>query len=279
MIRLEHPGMDPLVIDDHASGWICEELDIGAPVIRQVVDSRPRADGSVDETAHFGARSVSARLTLMPDVESTREMRDRLAAFCHPGIRPVMVFSQAGEPERRMVLRADQWSAPMTHPDLVEMQVQWVAPSGVIESTVQRLAITSPSTTAPGWSPPLDPPLAFPAHVGSGPVLVMNQGSAPASWQTAIFGPCTGPRLRNRTSGEDLSFPGLTIAAGDFLFIDQAERTVTLNRDAGASRYSWLDFAASTWFPFGPGGQLIEFDAQSSAPPASAWIAWRDTYL
>ena len=279
MIRLEHPDMDPLVLDDHAEGWVCEELDIGAAVVRPVVGSRPRADGTADDTAHFGARAVSARLVLLPGEESTREKRDRLAAFCHPGLRPTMVFSQAGEPERRMVLRADQWSAPMTHPDLVEMQVQWVAPSGVMESTNQRLVISSPSGVAPGWSPPLDPPLVFPAHVGSGPVLVMNQGSAPAGWQAAIFGPCTGPRLRNRTSGEDLSFPGLTIAAGDYLFIDQAGRTVTLNQDSAASRYSLLDFTVSTWFPFGPGGQLIEFTAESSAPPASAWILWRDTYL
>ena len=281
MIRLTHPDLEPLDLDSLTGGFVCEELDLGSPAVRTVAVDRSRADGTTDDTAHFGARAVTVRLAVFDDADYTRRQNlDRLASYCHPGIRPTLTFVDADSGPRRVTLRADQFTAPLSHPDMTRVQVSWAVPSGVIESADQRLKATGASGgEAEGWSPPLEPPLAFPAHTSS-PLLVTSAGSIPAAWEAAIFGPITSPAILNRTTGEVVaSFPGLGIGPGDYLAVRQAERTAWLNDEPGASRYHFLDFTSSTWAPLGPGGQLIELVGESHAPPASLWIAWRDTYL
>ena len=281
MIRLEHPALDPLDLDDR-DGFVCEELDLGAPVTRSVSESRPRADGTIDDTAYFGARAVSVTLAVFDGREYTRRQNlDRLAAYCHPGLRPTLTFSHLSTDEPRQVtLRAEQFSAPLNSPDMTRVMVSWVVPSGRIESARVNVVVTIPgSGDIPGWSPPLEPPLVFPHHT-SPQALVSVGGSVPSEWRASIYGPITSPAILNHTTGETLvSFPGLTIAAGDHLRLYQADRVAWLNSEPGASRYHLLDFAASSWAPLGVGGQMLELAAESSAPPASLWLQWRDTYL
>lgn len=280
MILLEHPSLDPLYIDsDNGDGWSTEVLDIGYPSVREVMTSKPRRDGVDDDTSFVGARAVSATITMWPTADSTAiEKRSRLAAYCQPSIRPLMTFSADNEPARLLgPLRGAGMTGAISTPRLVQVQAQWVA-SGPILSSDTRLVVLTPSSGAEGWSPDLEPDLEFPPHIG-GPSMLMNLGTTPADWQVAIFGPCLSPQIVNRTTGEVLSFPGLEIADGSFLWVDTADTSVTVDREPTASRYSFLDFEASTWWRLPPGASMVEFTAASSSPPASAWVVWRDAWI
>lgn len=279
MMRLLAEGLDALDLDSWDSGISCESFDPGSPQTREVVTERPGADGTHDDTRYFGARSVTLGLKIYAGEEyNRRELIDELAKFLHPGRRPILEWEDpVGGGVRKMDLRPSQVSAPLTTPKLTDVAVSFVCPSGIIESAEQRSAWIMPQDDVPGLTFPIEFDFSFPEYV-SGPSTVINLGSIPAHWRAAVFGPCTGPILTNANAGQQLSFPGLSIAAGDYLLIDSAERTVLLNDEPTASRYSSLDFSTSTWWQLGVGGSEIFFEAASHAPPASMLMAWRDSF-
>jgi hypothetical protein len=281
VIRLTCDGLDPLVLDDWDAGLVCQEFDLGWPTIRDVVEDRPGADGTFDTTIYHGARVVSVRVAVVAGSWSSRRaLIDHLTGFLHPARRPTMEFvDPTSGGTRTMLLRPVDASAPMTNPTVTEVAAQWVAPSGVMTSAEVHQDSLLPSGEAGGWSPPLDPPLTFPAFTGSGAVQVNNIGNAPAHWTAKIFGPCSAPSITNRNTGQVVRFPELAILDGDYLEVDSQTRTVTLNSDPGSSRYRFLDFGASSWWTLAPGATFVEFTAESATPPSVADLLWRDTWI
>jgi hypothetical protein len=54
---------------------------------------------------------------------------------------------------------------------------------------------------------------------------------------------------------------------------------VWLNGDAGADRYSTLDFTTTRWGPLYPGSTTIRFNADAFAAPAQLDVTWQPAYL
>jgi hypothetical protein len=95
-----------------------------------------------------------------------------------------------------------------------------------------------------------------------------------------VTGPGTGPRVRRTHDSVvyDLDFPTLTLAAGTYIDIDPWNKTIT--HSSGSNMYSYLDFAASTWWTLGPGINTCRVDWDSGATTASDLrIDWRDAWL
>ena len=65
--------------------------------------------------------------------------------------------------------------------------------------------------------------------------------------------------MENQTTGERLVFTGLTLLAGDWLEIDCRERTIRLNGLPAQSRYSLLDFPASSFLRLLPGVNTVRY--------------------
>lgn len=281
MITIQSAGLEELTLDDWDAGIACESLDLGHPNVRAVVADRPGAHGTVDETQYFGARSVALKLNVFAGtLGSRRAILDRIAPFCDPGRRSVLRYEDpTGGGIRALVLRASDASAPLTNPTLTEMAVSWVAPSGLIYADDEKTEIAQPFTAvAPGLTFDTGFPASFPSFVSSAAAL-LNEGTLNAHWTADLYGPFTGPALINRTTGEGLYLPGLSVGAGDYLHLDSLNRTVTLNGSDGATRYGYLDFVNSTWWTLAPGLTMVEFSPASSASPASAAITWYDTFL
>jgi hypothetical protein len=94
-----------------------------------------------------------------------------------------------------------------------------------------------------------------------------------------IYGPCSGPLFRVVNTGATLSFSSLSLAAGDYLHIDTAARTITLNNDPSQSRYDALDMATSQWPSLPPGSPQVVFSPASSSAGCVAVVSWRSTWL
>lgn len=133
-----------------------------------------------------------------------------------------------------------------------------------------------------GLAPPFTPPLILPSvGDGAGAVVVTNPGTAASDPVIDIYGPVTNPEVSNLTQGLAIAFDDVTIAAGDFLRIDFAARTVLLE---GTSDYrAKIDWDESDWWDPGadgllPGENVIQLRGDSVADPATARVSFYPAY-
>ena len=262
------------------------ELDVPLPVMVEDVEQRTDSDGTDDHTAIHGSRAVSMAFRALDD--GLDAVIAELGAFMHPGMRPYLHVANTEwiDGERRLRLRAAQGGAPVAgplYPYARDVQVQWVAPSGVWEASREtEFAVNADAGTA-GRVYPMQTPRTYPPAMSAGLTLHANPGSTFSHQVTRLYGPCVGPRLTNETTGETLSFTSeLQLAAGDYLEVDTANRTAFLLSDRDASRLNYLDFLTSKWWRLAPGLNQIryhplgEVDAGCAAyvtyTPAWLWL-------
>jgi hypothetical protein len=271
-----------LLLDD-TSGLRVSSLELGLPDVRAVAASRVGQSGTTDTTEHHGASLVTAEMTVFPvDGRTKQQTVDQLRAFCRPGLRPWLYFrlEPDGE-ERRIRLRADQWSAPLTSPAFQRVRVSWRAPDGVQEAiTETTAAVSATADSEGGLSFPVVLPVQFAAEPSAGVIVVNNEGTTAAVPVIRIYGPCTGPRIENQTVGRALEFDAdFTVGAGSYVEIDVLERTVRLNGLAAQSRYDRLDFPASQWWSLEPGDNQIRFYPVAWSGGSKVNVLYRSAWL
>lgn len=265
-----------------ASGIGVAELDFGFPSPRTVVRDSPGRSGADDETSFHGPRTVSLSASAVTDGgKSPAEWMDDLSWFLHPNRRPVLEFKREGQSKRRVTLRADALSAPLSAqlPNLVRITASWLAPSGREESADESMTTANPEGGESGRTYDLTFDRVYPASTGLGTIVVTNAGNADADPTLRIFGPCTDPQVTNETTGDTLKFAGITVADGDWLEVDMAEATVLLNGDASASRFSFVDFPGSTFWTLGPGDSTVRFHPASSSGASVLEITFRSQWI
>jgi hypothetical protein len=271
-----------LALDSTELGWVVTKVDPGVPVTRQVTQDRPQGDGTFDSTRHVGGRTVLIDVALIG--ENRQAMHDALAIYQNPADTITLYIRfEIGGGYRRMRVRPSPQS------------FQWNRP-GQIESTLAFRSVGSPYWTGPdvlqstGFPDEVKPgrtydrtyERSYPSAFGIGPASLFNRGTRPAEWTARIFGPVTAPRLIHAATGKQVAFKSsYSIASGDYLLIDSTNRTAWLNGDPGASRYGFLDFAATTdgWFELAPGSNLVRLTGTAHLSPAQAEISFSHTYL
>lgn len=280
MITLTHADLDDLTLDDWDTGINVSGFDLGHPETRSVVTNRPGQNGADDETEWFGPRVVSLDLDIFDgDTYTMTQNLDRVKAFMRPSLRPTLTYADPTTGvERSLTVRPETMTAPIDHGSVLSAQVQFVAPSGVITAAADSEAALTATEAVPGITFDVTFDLAFPPFTAS-PSAVTNAGNVDADWRALIYGPCAGPTIENRTTGELIYLEGLVVAAGDYVEIDTAAGTILVNSDPDASRYSSFDFATSTWWRLAPGESEVAFYADTVADPSSATFVWRDTWL
>jgi hypothetical protein len=264
---------------DADNGYIRSRLDIGFPAVRTVAQPRPNGDGETDTTALHGAAAVTLDLVLDAAVAPLTSLLDALRSYCHPAARPYLVVERDGT-QRRVRLRADQSSAPLTDPTHQQVQLTWRAPDGVMESLAEEIGTANAvPTDEGGFSFDLAFDLAFPASSAVGSVTVTNSGSTAVRPLLRLYGPCTDPRVENQTTGERLVFSGLAIAAGDWLEIDCRNSTVRLNGLASQSRLGRLDFAVSEFLQLVRDVNTVRYYPVSFGDGARMEVRFRSAWL
>lgn len=277
--RLEADGLDPFELTDD-EGFAVAVLDLGFPLIRTVSDTRSDADGEVDRTRLFGARAVTLSGTVLPtDTRTRQEVLDRLGAFLNPRGRAWLIYRlEDGSTERRIRLVPAQRTAPIARPGSAKITVGWRGPDGVEESTtVTQAAAAATPDVEPGMTFPLTFPLTFPESSPVGAVTITNPGNVAAYPTLRLFGPVTGPRVENQTTGARLVFPDLSIPAGDYLEIDTRAKSILLNGES--SRYNELDFAVSSWLDLEPGENVLRYYPTSFGDGAEATVRFRAAWI
>lgn len=279
--RLEADGLTTLLLDPY-SGFVINAIDLGDAVTREVVDDAVDADGTDDTTAFTGARTITLQMKLVPPAGETKQsMRTRLRAFTHPRLRPILYVQFDDEVEQRIVLRRSKWSNVAESPALAPVTVQWVAPTGIIESAELHQVVANASGTGSEGGRTYDKTYdkTYTGGTTVGSATAENAGTADAYPLLRIYGPCTNPTIEQITQGRELVFSALTINAGEFLEVDTRERTIRYNGDPADSRYDNLDFPDSQWWTLSPGTNLLRLNPATFTAPSNLVVEYRDAWL
>lgn len=287
--RLELPGVDPLLVDPAGTdGLALVDLDLGFPTVREVVEDRPDADGTTDLSAFFGARAVTMTLVAKATATATKQqVMDRLGRFLVPRWRPTLYWMlEDGGDERRMTLRGSQLGAPMAAPVAhvaQQVQVGWAAPNGIQEAAdLVVFEVFAAAPTTDGITFPITFPVAWPASSTAGTVEHTVAGELDVSPVLRLYGPAVNPRIENVTTDRRIELTaegGLTLAAGEYVDIDVAERTIRLLSDSDQSRLERMDYAASTWWQLQPGLNVLRYYPDTFDAGAVAEVRYRPAWL
>lgn len=154
-----------------------------------------------------------------------------------------------------------------------EALVELYATDPLIYSDTLMDVQTGLSTPSGGMVFPLVFPLVFGSTGSFGTITVTNTGTVSTAPKFHIVGPVTNPTIRNETLDKQLTV-SIVLAAGDYLDIDVAARSVLLN--GSTSRYSSLTTAQ--WFNLVPGGNEIRFTA-AGATAATVDVIYRSAWI
>lgn len=287
LLRLSVDGKTLDLKDSTATGLFVTGVDLGAPAVRVDVRNLPTQDGAIDRTTFLAQRVVSITGVAVGGVNGSRSVAlAALRPFLAPGARPILTFTLDDESEvlaKNITLRVAQWTEPMRQPWSSEFMVSWAADPVALGDVVHKVEV-APFFSGGGRSYDLSFNRTYPAGGSTGLITASVDGTYPP-WPTyRLFGPITDPviaiinPLTAAVLGQ-VAFAGIVVAQGDYLDIDTQARTVLLNGDPGANRYSFVDFPNTTWRQLQLGSNTLRYSGEAPAVPALAQIRWRDTYL
>lgn len=275
-----------LVLFPHAS-VMAQTLTVSSPGVRDVTEGRADDDGERDSTELFGARAVTLELDVFEDAGSSiTSVLDGVGAFMQPRLRPYLAVTDDGwDQERRLRLRSDQWAAPVQSGRISALvrgaQFQWKVPDGVWEaSEVTSVTVTADIASTDGFSFPMTFPLEMTPTTAAGATLVNNPGNTPSHIVARLYGPATGPKLLNDTTGEQIAFrDSLVLGSGEYVEVDTRERTARLLSIADASRLNMVDFSLTSWWRLQPGPQRLRSIASVATAGSAAVVEYRPAWL
>lgn len=271
----------------HDTPWLrldlfLQNLQIGSPAVREVVDDRTDADGTDDETAYHGARAVSVDVRVL---DTPGQLADQLTGFMHPRRRPYLcIVDDEWGGERRLRLRASQWTNPLDTMSgrLRDVQLQWRAPDGVWEATDEvAVGVNADSGVEAGRTYDLVFPRDYGTTGSVGAYQLVNPGTAWADYRVRLYGPAVGPRWTDDQTGATIAFtPEMSLAAGEYVELDTRERSAVLNSDASLSRLHLVDFEVTTWWQLRPGTNVVRYNPLAEAGAGTrAELVYRPTWL
>lgn len=274
-----------------ADGVSAQILDVAVPA-RAVTEDRVAAHGSYDTTRYLSAAAVSLSLLLYPGVTQTPEkFWDAIGPLLNPGLRPALVVANDQWPTgpRQLTVRYDSTAKPFSDPTNWPVQISWQAPAGVWESAALTTAVIQSliaSTTGFEFGSSgaviTSAGYVFPATSQPSPSQVISAGNATSQWQALLYGPCTGPRLANDSTGQTIEFgTGLNLNLGDYVLLDSATQSAQLNSDPSpsASVLQFLNFATSDWWLVQPGLNILRYYPASADPGSQAQLSFRAAWF
>jgi hypothetical protein len=282
-----------LDLNDHDNtGLVVSDINLGTPSVKKVQTNLPGQDGMFDQTKNFGTRvlSISGYATGYGTVGSRQKVIDSLAPFCKldPTSRPSLVFAfDTDVVERTIPLVVSQWSGPVAAGIGSAVQYQWECPDPIAKGTTTNEVDIPPFTgSSAGRVYPRSYPRVYPVGFGgSGQAFVTTAGTFNAWPLIRIFGPINNPVLTwldpitTLPIGPQIAFTGLNILAGHYIEIDTKARTVVLDSDPNANRYSFVDFPNTIWGPLKAGSNLLKLSCAAASAPALAQVFWADAFL
>lgn len=261
------------------------------PALRTGDRNRPQSDGMFAGSDYLAGRSVVLDLEVGDGDITAREAT--LAAMREAFIRPALAPSQLadtaltempftfhlpGQEARQINCRVrrrsetidQEWSIGQAR-----MAIEMFATDPRIYTVAENTLSTSLATTTGGLAFPHGHPHGF-GSVVSGTIAITNLGNfrTPPTLTVTATAAMSNPKIEHVDSGEYIE-ASISLALGDVLVFDVANRQVTLN--GSGSRTNTITRPGSSWWELYPGAQNVRFSAASGAGDLA--VAWRDAWI
>lgn len=289
-------GTLTMPLEDVGSGYFCAELDLGYPVVREVIANKPDQNGADDQTQFLGPRTVSAALTALSGAGAQIDaVATAFSPFMVPSARPVLhyVLDRPGAPERTMNLRPSGYSWPIVGPFQRDIQLQWVCADPDAKDPNQHTVVAfAGSSVSPGRVYSRTYPLVYPVG-GNSPTtgIISPAGDLPIRPKLLIWGPVTYPTVRfyPQDAGQSPQtriyfHTWFTVGAGHYVEVDCYDKTAWLDGDRNQPVMTALDWQSSTWPVINPvppaaAGVSMTMTGTSTSSITQVQAVWNDRYL
>ena len=250
----------------------------GAPDFRESTTPLIGLDGLSDGTAFTGGRQVSMDLSVVGDSgTSAYEYAESLLAMTHPSRRPYLYVSRTGvttDGDWRILLRGA--SSPVTYSRTsaakLDFTLNFTAPYGYFESPQREASGSAAVAPINPWVFPVTAPFTFGSGGTTPSVNLTVAGKVPVAPVIYIYGPVVYPPQISLDTGETIKFRSLTLDAGQYVRLDMAERSFTLNGDPANSIYYLIDWSVSRPFRLLPGARVVS----TTGSTGDVIVRWRD---
>jgi hypothetical protein len=272
-----------LLLSDPDTGYLCTQLDLGFPTVRDVVNNKPDQHGTDDRTKYLGNRPVTMNVTAYPGGSTPMdEIPGLFTDFMDPSMRPELhvIEDFPGAPELVIVVRASAYTGPLVYPARIDMQLSFIAPDPVLLGATLQTATAWAGATVQGRVYPRAYPWTYPPG-SQAPVsgTIHSNGDLPVQPLLKVYGPATGAKISFDNNTYVVALTSSTINAGDFLTIDTKTKTCVRNSD-GASVLNWIDWSNTIWPVLAPGvDHSMSMTAISPTGVTQTQASWQDGYL
>ncbi|MFE6774845.1 phage distal tail protein [Streptomyces sp. NPDC057702] len=273
-----------LLMGPHTDYWIAAEGLTGweeLPGLDTSDADRPVGHGGWPGSQWAQARTVTAQVWFAPDPDggpeavraALRALRVATAVSDTEEWLAVRLHGETLAVRARVTQRVVPTDRQFTTSCLAKMTLQWKASDPRRYETTERRGTVGLPRPEPGLGWPITWPLVWGTPRATGDLAVDNNGSAPAHPVITFTGPCTRPRLANRTSGAWLEYD-IALTGDDELVVDTAEGTVLFNGTASRRHTATPGSAPEESFTLPPGTSQLSFRAASAdAVPADTGAA------
>jgi len=285
---------DPYYMDNlyltHANGFVPQSLNLGHPEVRDNSQKRANQSGTFDFTQHHGASAVQITVALAPELMETplteTALLDKLKRWTNPYSRSYLIYREQGEVDWRKILIRNANSnrnISLVRSEFGNVSLTFRAPKGISESYEEVTVPLSFNGLESGRTYDLTFDRTYPASNIIGLREVINLGSTEAYPRLRIYGPCSGFRCENVTTGKTLWFKdAFTLLANEYLVIDFEEGTVYMNGDPTNQRYSELKITEADydWWKLVCGVNMVRAVATTfTSPQAHMDLSYNHSYI
>ncbi len=285
--------------------FVVENFQIGSPDIRDNIKNRALVDGVFDDTLYHGASAITVTTRLAPHVTckaglddySFATLRDALAAYCHPRLRPRLYWRYPGDagPGETMMgpdsddagqwaeVRGAAWPFVVAGPKYPTLTVQFKNPLGQMflgdPEAAPHTVTAFPGGEAGGRVYDLVFDRDYPnVALPSGAAIIHNNGNSYAGFSLQVHGPFD--------AGASVTLRGKTIEMNQALLVNEYVTFKTLNktilRNSGLSYYPHTNFGEWDWedLLLPHGDVYMTFDGVDTGSPSGwATIEWYSTSI
>lgn len=249
------------------TGWDSADVQ-GGGVIPKSGDH-----GAWASPQYYAARQFTLVVTASAPTQALRDLARALFQQAIPVSDMCLLTYDEPVPKQVLMRRAGKVTENYLTLCDVQFTAGLVAPDPRKYSTQPQIVTvnTSPATGG-GVTMPITLPMTLPALPPGGSVAVTNAGNFETRPLITITGPITSPALVNVTTGQQVSWSGLSVPAGQAFAVDFSVMQATLG---GAYRAA---DAFSSWWTLPPGTSTVAIQGQGAAGStvsvsyASAWV-------
>lgn len=261
-------------VDSNGTAWLWQQIKgwDSPPVQGTGVIARAGDHGGWPSPQWYAPRPLTLTCTASARTQALRDVaRAQLQQAVPVGSAGELAVLRYDEPVPKQCLVRRSGQVTETYPTLADVTftVGMVAPDPRKYGTVQHQLLigTAPSGVGGGLVVPFTIPFTLNPAAPPGEAVCVNAGTFGSPPVAVITGPVTGPTLANLTTGQTVSWSGVTLSAGQTMTVDFLNRQAWVGAPnppglpgspTGGGAYAPAALFSS-WWTLGPGNNVVQF--------------------